>query len=567
MRSPLLISLLSLATLAADAGQSVMSGSATRSVEPSQRNVLPRDTMTRTSTGTVRGRVIDGHTAAPLRRVQVRISSNELQESRVVITDAQGRYEVTDLPAGRYNVSASKGGYVLLVFGQKRPFEPGRPIELHAGEVLEKIDFGLPRGAAVDGRIVDEVGEPVADVVVMAMRSQYAAGRRRLVYVGRPAMTNDRGEYRLYGLPPGQYYISATVRASASGESTGGSGYAATYYPGTPNLAEATPVRLALAQDAKDIEVALAIVHTGTMSGTAFDSDGRPFGGGIVSASQTVAGLSFVATSAPIKADGSFSLSGVTPGDYVVQAASSNGVLADATSGDTASTRISFAGGDESDIRLVARKPISVSGRIVPDQPARWLPSSFQLRAVPASADDAMSQNGVTWRVRDDWSFDVKLPRWVALLRMAAGPRGVVLKSVMLDGVEAADAGVDLTTATEVRGVEVFLTDRSSELSGGVTTRDGAAVSDFVVIAFSQDRERWKFQSRYFGGTRSDASGQFRIRGLPAGDYFVAALDTLDVGQATDPEVLDRLAEAAARVTIRDGESKTMTLVLSTESR
>jgi len=92
----------------------------------------------------------------------VRISSSDIG-SKTALTDAQGRYEFKDLPAGRFNLSVSKSGFVSMQYGQSRPFEPGRPIDLVDAQLLEKVDVALPRGSAVSGRILDEFGEPVAD--------------------------------------------------------------------------------------------------------------------------------------------------------------------------------------------------------------------------------------------------------------------------------------------------------------------------------------------------------------------------------------------------------------------
>lgn len=72
-------------------------------------------------------------TGAPIRRAQVRIASPDARESRVAATDAQGRFEIKELPAGRYTVTASKGGFVSLQYGQRRPSESGTPIELGGG--------------------------------------------------------------------------------------------------------------------------------------------------------------------------------------------------------------------------------------------------------------------------------------------------------------------------------------------------------------------------------------------------------------------------------------------------
>src|SRR6478672_122815 len=169
----------------------------------------------KTGTGRLRGRVLAADTGNAIRRAQVRISSSDIG-TKTAMTDAQGRYEFKDLPAGRFTVSVVKAGYVTMQYGQSRPFEPGRPIDLAEAQAMEKADVALPRGSAVQGHILDEFGEPVAEANVTAMRMQYSNGRRRLVPAGRASTTNDQGYFRLYGLPPGEYYVSATLRTMDS---------------------------------------------------------------------------------------------------------------------------------------------------------------------------------------------------------------------------------------------------------------------------------------------------------------------------------------------------------------
>src|SRR2546425_741950 len=83
-----------------------------------------------TGTAQIRGRVFDAEAGKPLRRAQIRIYNAEFRENRVTVSDEQGRYEFTELPAGRYSLTVNKGGYVTLSYGQTRPFETGRPLEL-----------------------------------------------------------------------------------------------------------------------------------------------------------------------------------------------------------------------------------------------------------------------------------------------------------------------------------------------------------------------------------------------------------------------------------------------------
>ena len=129
-----------------------------------------RDSSVKTGTARIRGRVFAADNGVPLRKAQVRLMSQELRENRLATTDAQGAYEFKELPAGRYTLSANKGSYVSLQYGQTRPLEPGKPLQILDAQTLDKVDFGLPRGSVITGRIVDEFGEPTADVMVAPMR-------------------------------------------------------------------------------------------------------------------------------------------------------------------------------------------------------------------------------------------------------------------------------------------------------------------------------------------------------------------------------------------------------------
>ena len=170
----------------------------------------------KTGTGRLRGRVLASDGTGPIRRAQVRISGSEVAP-KAALTDAEGRFEFRELPAGRFTLQASKSGFVSVQYGQTRPFESGKPIELADKQSLDNADISMPRGSVIAGRIVDEFGDAIPDVSVTAMRQTWQNGRRRLVpSPGRVAQTNDLGHFRIYGLPPGDYYVSATLRSGRS---------------------------------------------------------------------------------------------------------------------------------------------------------------------------------------------------------------------------------------------------------------------------------------------------------------------------------------------------------------
>jgi hypothetical protein len=320
-----------------------------------------------TGTARIRGRVYAADTGQPLRKVQVRAVAPELRESRQTSTDVDGKYEFKELPAGRYTISASKGSFVGLSFGQLRPFEQGKPLQILDGQTVEKVDFTLPRGAVITGRILDEFGEPIADVSVATLRYQYIQGRRQLVPTGRMAQTNDIGEFRIFGLPPGQFYLSATLRNfQVTMQADDRSGYAPTYYPGTANVAEAQKIIVALGQTVPDISMALMPVPTARISGTVVDSNGKPASAGMVMVMQRTGSMvTGMSAGGQIRADGSFTVNGVAPGDYTLSA--QVGMPMMGSTPESAVATITVAGEDVNGVRLAASSLIAVTGRVIVD--------------------------------------------------------------------------------------------------------------------------------------------------------------------------------------------------------
>jgi protocatechuate 3,4-dioxygenase beta subunit len=550
----------------------------------------------KTGTGRILGRALASDSGAPIRRAQVRLTAPEIGV-KTALTDADGRFEFRELPAGRFSLIASKSGYVSVQYGQTRPFEQGRPIELADKQVLDKADISMPRGGVITGRLTDEFGDPVPDAMVSAMRQTWLNGRRRLTPTGRTGQTNDLGQYRMYGLPPGEYYISATLRntdimmfdaamlgggSNASG-STPSSGYAPTYFPGTTTAASAQRVTVAIAQEAQNTDFALAPVRLARISGTVMTSDGKPLEGAMVSATpsgRADVGIGIInAGGARTTKDGNFTLNSVAPGDYnltvrSVRIMTSDGgdmmtfratIGGDGSDGEAANLPLVVSGEDMANVVIVTSKGATASGRLVfegsGNPPAM---AGVRISAASAEIDNPLLGGGGAGQAKEDGSFQLRGLAGRRLLRAGNLPPGWTLKAVRLNGEDVTDSGVEFKPGQDVSGLEIVATSKQTEISGTVTASNGSSIKDYTVVVFSDDSQHWSLPlSRWVTGTRPDQEGRFRVRNMPPGSYNIIAVDYVEAGSWADPELLERLKAGARRITLSEGGSEKLDLKLT----
>jgi protocatechuate 3,4-dioxygenase beta subunit len=549
----------------------------------------------RTGSGRIRGRVISAESGSPVRRAQVRVTGPDIAP-RTALTDANGRYEFADLPDGRFTVLASKAGYMSVQYGQTRPFESGKPIQLADKQVMDKADMALPRGSVIVGRIVDELGDPLADASVTAMRQQWIGGRRRLVSAGRGAQTNDLGQFRLYGLPPGDYYVSATVRnlegpplelllpgtdAPVYSPTAPRSGYAPTYYPGTPSVSEAQKVVVAAGQESQGADFALVPVRFARITGFVLNSEGRPVDGAMVSAvpSRGPDGFGMMGGGGGrTTREGAFTLNNVAPGDYTLQVRSIRVVTSSSDGGDTmmftrmapgmggesefAAQSLSVSGEDLTNVVITTSKGATATGRVTFDGERPASSNNLRVTSMAANTEGPALGGTAGAGLKPDGTFELKgLAGPQRVFRVNGLPAGWTLKAVEQNGIDVTDLGVEIKGAEPISGIEILLSPKTTEIAGGVSGGDGTAIKDYTVVVFSEDSQKWTVPStRWVTGTRPDQDGRFRVRGMPPGSYYAIAVDYIAQGEWSDPELLERLKPKAHRFSLGEGESKTLDL-------
>jgi hypothetical protein len=516
----------------------------------------------RAGTGVIRGRVVRADTGEPLRRAQVRVdewSTGDGSGPAATTTDAEGRYELTQLPAGRYQLKATRGGYVDVAYGQRRPFERGRPVELSEGAVLQNIDFALPLGAVVTGRVVDEIGEAVAHASVSLERRRYIDGARRLV-AESGSSTDDRGEFRIFGVPPGDYVIVARFDRPDLG-SRDRVRYVPTYYPGTAVVGEAQRVTVGSGQEVPGIMIALARAATTTVRGVVRSSGQASFGPFTLVIAREISGpQAYGQTATTIAApDGSFAIAGLLPGTYLVEAHSPSG-------SEFASTEVVVEGSDLAGVTLTLSKGTTARGRIRFDtgSPPQGLRAS-QVVVMPTSVDPVADHqmagmSGGPPVTHDDWTFELQGLRGRGFIR-AGTLSDWQMKRVRREGIDVTDTPLDF--AADIDGLEIELTQLLTTVSGSVSDDHGAVALDATVIVFAEDSEKWGPRSRFIESARPDQKGRFRIRGLPPGRYLAIVVGYLQPGEERDSDVLEAWRKDATHFTLLDGETHELDLRLS----
>jgi len=582
-------------TVGAQPGQS--QGQGQRPQQPARDT--PAQPSTPAPSGKISGRVVAADSGRPIKRARVFVNAAELPGGRGMLTDDSGTYEITDLPAGRYTLNVSKSGFVSLSYGQRRPLQAGTPLQLLDGQQLKSVDFSLPRGGVISGRVVDEDGEAVPGATVRVMRYQYQQGDRRLTQVGT-AQTDDRGQYRVWGLMPGDYYVNALTRIPAFGGQMGPGGrggpggpagraggpggrgaamaglaggnvpqffagggddqeqmnYAPTYYPGVTAVEQARPITLGVSQEALEISFNMQLVRTSRLSGHVTNPDGTATTAGNVNLVPDGSGRGGQIGQnygGRIQWDGAFSIANVPPGRYILRARSG-----DSETPQFAMQPITLDGSDIDGLAVMLSGGATLTGTVVFNPGQSPAPDATQVRITAPSTDLSAFGPQPNARVDKDGRFTLSgVAAGTHLVRSNGNLRGWTLKSVTIAGRDVTDTPIEVRSGQSLSNVTIVFTDKINEISGTITTTTGVPMPDYTVLAFPTDPSLWRPQARQIATTRPDQTGKYRLRGLPPGEYYVTTVDPAEQGEWFEPAYLDEHRAGASRLTLGDGDTKT----------
>jgi len=527
------------------------------------------------------GQVVDnGGRAVP--RAVVRLMGDRVIDT--VVTDAKGRFAFRDVPLGEVMVTAEKVGYFSGGYGQRRASGLPLPFSLPFGQVMPNMRVEVYRAGVMTGVITDETGEPVVGVPVVAMRRQFVSGQWQYVTAGAEE-TDDLGEYRIFGLSPGEYILTAPATQIDAPPADGGdrvmkkearnipSIFPTTFYPSTDLRILAAPIPLAAGEVRYGMNLRLPLVRAWTVTGQLT---------GPIVAAQPLRLVPADANWADVRdaalttsaGDGTFVFTRVPAGRYQLQAG-----LVPSPARPSASEIASFLEREPDsyfarvdvtiddtnlDLSTVEMRPTaSITGRIVAEPIAPSPQGPARLAGIAVSIEPAGPglSRGTTLYAGADGVFSVRnLIPGEYFVRAATLPRGWFVQSIDGPNGDALDAPVDARDGHAY--VELTLTSRATEVIG--TVRDArmqfAAGAAIIIVPVAADGNGMWTPNRV-RETRASTAGLFNVKGLPPGDYLVVAIDDAVAEGWQDPRRLAALRPIATRFTLKAAD--TLSLVLT----
>lgn len=516
----------------------------------------------------ITGIVIKDPGSEPVKKAVIELIAESQQESGnyTAVTGVDGAFRIEGVMPGRYRLFAERTGY--LETGKR---SEGRVLTVVAGQEIKDIQIHLAAAAVVAGRVTDEDGDPLQNAEVSVLRRTFASGHRRWQTLGSER-TNDLGEYRVAGLGAGEYYVSVNPppdfksliagstatpegRNAASPAEKPATSYQTTYYPGTTDRGQATPIELH-AGDEFPVNFSLTPSPTLSIRGSVVNLPAQSSAVIMLQSED----FNVVLNGAEVHKDGSFMIRDVSPGAYTIIA-----TLDDAPVPMMARQALQVAGNNIEGVRLAPQAGGSVRGRLRLEGKGRLDPAQMFLSLRPVEGDDepltAFSvSDGFSYvaRIAGDGSFEWNnVPPGNYYVRLGGEDHGNgewFLKTVVAGGREADDASISVNGG--VVALDIVASANGAVVEGIVTDANGEPVSSAVVVAVPEMRSRVE----RFRKTTTDQRGRFTLHGIAPGQYSLFAWENLEADAYYDAEFLRKYEERAIPVRVAEGDHRSVEL-------
>lgn len=472
-------------------------------------------------------------------------------------SDPEGNYRITDVPAGNYLIGPIAPAFVspdLAFFGPR-----GKPLLLAEGEIVDGIDFSIIRGAVITGKVTHADGRPMIEEQIRIMMAEQGDQRAPDFTSGMAFQTDDRGVYRIFGLPPGRYRVS--VGQDENGYYGRGNrlspAYERVFYPDVTDLNEAKIIELGEGDEANNIDITVGQKIPGfAATGLIVDAETSHPLPNIRVGVQKIRGDragTIIEAGGTSNSRGEFRLENITPGRYEL-------LMLPLPNTDLQSDAVPFEVVDQdvTGLRLKTSKGATLSGIVVIEGASdkKIIAKLAQLRVHTYVSSEGRDGDFVqTSVINGDGSFMLRgLKGGVANLSIGAQGRGsktgFVIARVERDGV-VQPGGVEFRSGEQVSGLRVVLNYGSGTVRGSVKFENGPPPTgaQFAVMVTKPGGSGYRF------GQQVDSRGHFVVEGIPGGLYDVFVNSFV-------PGTHGQLASARQSINVAEGATTEVELVL-----
>ena len=507
-------------------------------------------------TGVIEGYVVRAKTEPAMPLVNARLELNT-DEGLVVRTESSGRFVFSGLRPGRYRLRVTKDGFVRQEYPRSAMGAPGLPIDLAAGQQIRDVVFRLDTAPTISGVIRNQLNAVVAGVLVQAMRRGFNTRGNRILTLVSSTRTDDRGQYRLYWLDPGEYLIALAPEAAPN--QPPGRANGPTYYPGFAEFDDAKVVRVDF-RDANGIDFRIAqhdlitvfgnTVSLTTGSGVAADITLIP--------PEESGGVARYQTRS-VAPDGAFSIPGVASGTYIFSAKTPTEAFATRVlvRRPLPLNRLQVRGDLNPGVEITGRVVLTTDAAI--DLRRARVVLSETMLALPDPEPAVVAQDG-------RFVFKAVQPGTYAL-NVADLPDDLYLNAAVQSGADVLESLLPVGWGPQNVGgpLNIQIGNDGGRITGTVFDQANTVSAGALVTLVPEGNARSRPDRYRTAITGTD--GSFAIRGIAPGNYRAFGWDDLEPNAYLNADYIRSYQDLGTLVRVEPNQSSSLSLRLISMER